>query len=254
MILFIVSTAAMIMAWLIPISSGSLRLAWLAAWAGLVAGFTGLLWKRPLLRLAPLMLAALVCLPWVLPGHPLDRDRLRADYLQRLTAFEGTMYFWGGENSRGIDCSGLPRKALRDAMLHQGLTTLNGRGIREFTAHWWFDASARALAQGYRNYTVGLQNKGSIRTMNTTGMVPGDLAVTEDGRHVMVYLGADQWIQADPGAGKVTIENGRTAPNHWFDAPVNTRRWSELAAGSELRKPPRFCRICEQVQFPEISK
>lgn len=217
--------------WLIPVSSGLLRVAWLAALAGCVMGLTGLVWKMPALRFLLVILAALACLPLFLPGRPLDRDALRADYLRRMKVLEGTPYFWGGETAWGIDCSGLPRKALREAMLRQGLSTLNGRAVRGFFENWWFDASAKALGQGYRGYTTGLPHKGSIRTMDTSGLLPGDLAITRDGRHVMVYFGADQWIQADPGAGKVIIENGRTAPNHWFDAPVTTHRWNALTEG-----------------------
>ena len=223
------STAVIATVWLVPVSSGILRLAWLAALAGLVVGLTGLLWKRPFLRLIPVSLAWLVCLPVVLPGRPLDRDALRRDYVQRLRDFEGAPYFWGGETAHGIDCSGLPRKALREAMLHQGLSTLNGKAVRGFFENWWFDASAKALGQGYRGYTVALPNKGTVRTLDTIGMRPGDLAVTGDGRHVMVFLENDRWIQADPGPGQVIIENGRTSPNRWFDAPVTIHRWSALS-------------------------
>jgi NlpC/P60 family len=225
------STAVIITVCLVPVSSGMLRLAWLAALAGLLVGLTGLLWKRPVLRLMPGSLALLVCLPMVLPGRPLDQAALRMDYCHRLIALEGSNYFWGGEATHGIDCSGLPRKALRQAMLHQGLSTLNGLGVRSFLENWWFDASAKALGQGYRQYTIRLPNKGTVRTMDTIGMHPGDLAVTADGIHVMVYLGDDQWIQADPGPGKVIIANARISSNKWFNAPITTHRWRVLSEG-----------------------
>jgi hypothetical protein len=224
-----ISSTVIITVWLVPVSSGILRLAWLAALAGFVFGLTGLLWKRPALRLIPGSLALLACLPMVIPGRPLDQVSLRADYCRRLKALEESPYHWGGESARGIDCSGLPRMALRQAMLHEGISTLNGQGVRAFLENWWFDASAKALGQGYRQYTVPLPNRGTVRAIDTTGMLPGDLAVTRDGVHVMVYLGDDQWIQADPGAGKVILENGRTSSIRWFDAPVFTCRWRVLS-------------------------
>jgi hypothetical protein len=48
-----------------------------------------------------------------------DRDRLRQNYIKALLGYEDVKYVWGGENSFGIDCSGLVRIALSDAMLWQ---------------------------------------------------------------------------------------------------------------------------------------
>jgi cell wall-associated NlpC family hydrolase len=53
---------------------------------------------------------------------------------------------WGGEGGMGIDCSGLPRRAYRDAMLSQGLQTLNGSLTRAWLDQWWHDAGARFMA------------------------------------------------------------------------------------------------------------
>jgi cell wall-associated NlpC family hydrolase len=171
----------------------------------------------------------LLLAPFLLPGKDIDRKALLDDYLKRIVTYEGIGYHWGGENRRGIDCSGLPRKALRDALLGQGLSNLNGRSTRLFLKHWWNDASAKALAEGYLGYAVPTGEKGTIATMGYDPLQPGDLAVTEDRRHVLIFLGGEDWIQADPGPNKVTIANGRTGESGWFTAPVTLHRWSVLA-------------------------
>jgi hypothetical protein len=61
--------------------------------------------------------------------------------------------------------------------------------------------------------------------MSYAGLVPGDLAVTTSGIHILAYAGDEQWIQADPGIGAVATLSGRTADNRWFDTPVTTHRW-----------------------------
>ena len=100
---------------------------------------------------------------------------------------EAILDYWGGESSRGIDCSGLPRRALRDALLAYGIRNLNGRAFRGYVEQWWFDASARALGEGYRDYTSPLGATGTIQEMDYGGLVPGDLAVTTSGVHILAY-------------------------------------------------------------------
>jgi cell wall-associated NlpC family hydrolase len=168
-------------------------------------------------------------IPFLLPSHAIDRAALRTAYLSNLKSYVGTRYIWGGENRIGIDCSGLPRKSLRMALLSCGLKTGNGGAMRAYAEQWWFDASAKALSQGYRGYTIPLHVSGKIQTLDYSTFEPGDLAVTSNGVHVMVYIGGDLWIQADPGIGKVAVLNGRTDANHWFKVPVTMHRWSVLA-------------------------
>lgn len=223
--------AAVPVLWWVPVRGGATRLAALAA---PVLLWIGLLWlvrrrrsARWIIGLAPVALA----IPFLLPGRGIDADRVRDGYVERMERLESTGYFWGGETARGIDCSGLPRKALRDSLFSEGIRGFNGAAIRLAFRHWWFDASAKALRDGYRGYATPLGVSGTVRGMDYSQLLPGDFVVTDDGVHVMCFLGGNRWIQADPGAGRVVIENGRTADNRWLEAPAGAFRWSVLEEG-----------------------
>ncbi|WP_193210754.1 NlpC/P60 family protein [Luteolibacter marinus] len=194
-----------------------------ACWVGLVIA----LWKKPLPRAAAIVGPCLLLLPLALPGRDLDRARLREDYLAAMQAFDGCRYVWGGENARGIDCSGLPRRALRDALRHQAIRG-NGRAARMWLAQWWFDTSARAMGEGYRGFTRPIGVEGPLWKLDPAELVAGDLAVTRGGSHVMVYLGGGSWIQADPGPGKVFIARADEDDNPWFRCEVSLHRWTVL--------------------------
>lgn len=182
-----------------------------------------------LIKSAVIGLAALGLAIAFLPGCPVNAERLRSRHVEALIAFESAPYLWGGEGRLGIDCSGLPRRALRSALLTEGALTLNPALIRQALNHWWHDASARALAEGYRDYAFPLGIEGTIQKLDPSSLLPGNLAITRDGIHVVVYLGGHRWIQADPGAQKVVIQNSRTESNAWFHAPVQLYRWRLLA-------------------------
>jgi len=129
----------------------------------------------------------------LVPGGRLDADEFRRDDVSRLAAVEGTKYFRGGESAGGIDCSGLPRCAYLDALLAYAMRHLDRNIFRRFAEQWWFDASARSLAGGYRGYTVPIDAKGTIGEMKSESMPPRDLAVTTCGVHALVYAGAESW-------------------------------------------------------------
>ncbi|MDP4623611.1 MAG: NlpC/P60 family protein [Akkermansiaceae bacterium] len=228
LILTLGSLAAIIMVNLDPVTTKLHRLILLSALIGIWLGPLILLWKKKPARIALCVIAAIAIIPFLLPGRTIDPQELRQDYLKRMISYQGTPYHWGGENSRGIDCSGLPRKALREALFSNGIRHLNGGSLRLFLKHWWNDASAKALAEGHLDFANPTGHSGTIATMDYSGLTPGDLIVTENRRHILAYVGNDQWIQADPSAGKVTIENGRTSPNGWFAVPVTSHCWSVL--------------------------
>lgn len=228
-LIFILGTIAGIFAIpLNPVNSKILKLAFLGCIVGAWLGFTILGWKSMRLRIVALIFPFIVVIPFILPSGVIDPEELRQDYVRRMNEFEGTKYFWGGESPRGIDCSGLPRRALRDALLAYGIQHFNGRAFRAYIEQWWFDASAKALGEGYRSYTSPIGTSGTINKMDYALLVPGDLAVTTSGVHILAYVGDGQWIQADPGIGVVATLDGRADDNGWFGTPVTTHRWQLL--------------------------
>ncbi len=162
-----------------------------------------------------------------LPGWEIDRGRLQGLYVKSLTVYEGTSYIWGGENRLGIDCSGLVRRGLIDANLQLACLTLNPRPFRTACALWWYDCSAAALLNEYRQWTRPLFTAESINAIPASRLHPGDIAVTSGGAHVLAYLGGNTWIEADPSFQKV-IKVKTPAQNPWFLHPVHIIQWTQL--------------------------
>jgi len=212
-----------------PVNSTIIKLAFLTCVVGAWAGLLILTWRWKPMWIALLTVPLLLAIPFILPGSRIEGKEVRDDYVRRLVKMEGTKYIWGGESHRGIDCSGLPRRALRDALLAYGIRHANGKAFRAYLEQWWFDASARALGEGYRHYTQPIGRNGTIREMDYSKLLPGDLAVTLSGIHVLVYMGEERWIQADPGIGRVALLNGRKDENEWFNTPVTVHRWQLIS-------------------------
>jgi hypothetical protein len=208
-----------------PIHDGAMRYGLVAALTIVWIGLLACVWPRKKTRIAALALPLLPALPFLLPGSPLDEVRLKQDYLSGMRGFKGSTYVWGGESTRGIDCSGLPRRALRDALAHQALT-VNGKAARLWLEQWWFDTSARAMMESYRGFTQATGVKGQMIKIDVSQVQPGDLAITSDGRHVMIYLENGEWIQADPGPGQVIVAAPGRDDNAWFNSLVSLHRWT----------------------------
>ena len=146
-----------------------------------------------------------------------------------LSNYIGVRYLWGGENSLGIDCSGLPRKSYRKALFTYGIAHLNSEALRLSLSHWWYDSSALAMSESYRNYLSPLHQKGTINNLEIENLQRGDLAITVDGVHVIVYLKDHLWIQADPFNEAVIITDSKKESNSWFDDEVRIYRWQNFS-------------------------
>ena len=178
-----------VVAWLTPVAYRTTRLFFLVCVASLWG--LGLFCLRKHRRVAiSLVGVGTALLVWVsIPGGALDPQRLREEYVEALKRYDGTRYIWGGENRIGIDCSGLVRNGLIDANVSVGLRAGNPRPIRTALDMWWYDCSAKALRDGYRAYTVPLFTAPSINSITNALLMPGDIAVTANGVHVLAYLG-----------------------------------------------------------------
>jgi hypothetical protein len=184
-------------------------------------------WRKRLLRAVLIVAAAIPILALCLPGRIPELDAIEEDYARALRSYLGVRYVWGGENHLGIDCSGLVRKALFWGLVSNGIRSLNGEPLRRAFEIWWYDASALALRNSYRGWTTELFRHENINTADPAQLKMGDLAVTTDGVHALVYLGNNVWIEADPDEKRV-IEVSLPTQNPWFETPVVFLRWKWL--------------------------
>ena len=206
------------------ITRSGLVLSFLGLWMGCLYFGWGKRWLRvPFLSLTVLAIAFLA-----FPSTNYDLDKLRQNYVDHLRSYEGTRYVWGGENKLGVDCSGLVRTALVKASFQQGIVTANPSLVRFSLSLWWHDSTAKALGEEYRNQTKHVLNAKSINELGQNKIIPGDIAVTDSGVHVLASLGNDEWIEADPYFEKVVIVKVPTPKNPWFQEPVHIMRWTEL--------------------------
>ena len=230
--------SVLIFTWLLPVSMGWSRALFVLDVAGLY--FTSLLlahghrvWRGLLWGLL-----ALTALFLCLPGRPYSQENLCRNTAARMASYKGTRYCWGGESHFGIDCSGLVRRGLIEAELKQGLLTANPRLLRLAIYLWWHDCSARQLGEGYLSFTRLLFTIPSINQTDPSRFLPADLAVTEDGSHVMAYLGDSRWIEAHPEPGKVIVVKVPSSDNPRFQIPVRILRWKQLDPDRSALSPP----------------
>jgi hypothetical protein len=223
------SIAILILTLIAPAGNGAIRLMTVLSAIGIWLGIPWLWRSRKVILAIWTIVTMLVTIFLLSPGSIVAADVLRSDYIDSLKTYHNTKYIWGGENHWGIDCSGLVRQGFIRANLSRGLKTVNAAPIRKGLLMWWFDASAVALKDGYQQWTKPLFAANSINEIDLKQLLPGDLAVTADGVHVLAYLGDGRWIEADPGIRKVIIVNVPEPNNGWFQMPVKIVRWQELS-------------------------
>lgn len=218
-----------IVLFLYPIENRPLRIGLILSLLGLWVGCLYFGWRRSTIRLVIILGTLITTVFLICPGRNVGAESLRNEYVKSLRSYEGTRYIWGGENGFGIDCSGLVRAGLIKASFQQGFLTFNPRLTRFALSLWWHDASAEALGQEYRHQTQRLLAAANLNELNQNKIMPGDIAVTVSGVHVMAYLGDSQWIEADPGLGKVVIIQTPERKNPWFQETFKILRWRELS-------------------------
>lgn len=228
--LFLWVLAAGLLAALIyyPVETMKLRAALVGLAAFVWFGFMVITWRRRFVR-GLMVLITTICAAFLLlpERESYDRDALTKEYLAALQRYEGAPYVWGGEKLWGIDCSGLMRRALGDALIVQGVRTLNPALIRQAVRLWWGDTTASNLGQG-RGGAKFLFETPSINTLDHAQIRPGDMAVTQSGVHILGYLGDRTWIEADPAAQKVLIAAAPSEAVLWFKGPMKMVRWEIL--------------------------
>jgi cell wall-associated NlpC family hydrolase len=171
------------------------------------------------------MIATFVAVP-LIPGRAkIDADRLRQRFVEPLGQYDGVRYVYGGENHRGIDCSGLVRAAMVRALADESLAAGDPALLRAALQLWWRDTNAIQLGKGANGLTLPIADGAAIPMRAAQNPRPGDLAVTTSGSHVLACLGANRWIEADPDIMRVHIVDLNTSPIGGQEVLMVAWRW-----------------------------
>lgn len=163
-------------------------------------------------------------------GREPDPAALRSAYVRNLRSYEGVRYLWGGESYLGIDCSGLARTAMWQAMVTEGIRTANPRLLGpRLWMFWWRDVSALAMENQAYGYTAQIGKVDKLAGCDHSALRPGDLATAGSGIHVLMYLGNGEWIEASPQDGRVTINRASADSDRpYFNMQATFLRWRAL--------------------------
>ena len=213
LILFLLSAGVLALIIILPYRTTLVRLGLIALWILAGVSLASVLWRRKVWRTLLLLAVALASAFVILPARDrIDTSRLRERFVYQLETYDGVRYIYGGENHRGIDCSGLVRAAMVRALVDEGIRSLNPGLIRAAFTLWWRDTNAIQLGKGGQGLTLPIGGGLPVPMRAARNLRRGDLAVTMSGSHVLGYLDADRWIEADPDVGGVHIVDLNTSP------------------------------------------
>ena len=197
--------------------------------------FTVLLYSNRLFATYPRLLypafflLALFVTWTVLGNKPYDVEMLRAAYFGRLASFNNHPYIKYGEAHNGVDSSGLARAALWQAMLKDGIREVNPRLLGPMLwKFWWRDMSVRDIKDGKYKYTKVVGHVSKLTGYNSSKSQIGDMAIVGN-KHILIYLGDERWIEANPEKKKVIIsELAEHSKYEWLNKPATFVRWWAL--------------------------
>jgi hypothetical protein len=213
LILFLCCAGVLGLMIVLPWRTSLVRLGLIALWvlAGIL--LLSLLWRRKVWRTIVLLVLALSGAFVLFPGrNQPDTARLRQRFVHRLQTYDGVRYVYGGENHRGIDCSGLVRAAMVRALLDEGISSADPALLRAAFTLWWRDTNALQLGKGGKGLTLPIGDGVPIPMRAAPNLRSGDLAVTTSGSHVLACVDDHRWIEADPDIGGVHIVDLDTSP------------------------------------------
>ena len=120
------------------------------------------------------------------------------------------------------------RRGMIDGLFIEGSRRLDPAMLRQSFDLWWHDCTANELKDGFRNLTVPVLATPSLNVLDHSRILPGDMAVTDSGAHVLAYVGDHRWIEADPYVGRVITVTAPAPGNVWFTGPMKIVRWHAL--------------------------
>jgi hypothetical protein len=232
-ILWLVALAQLVAGALVyPVSNAITRAGGVALFVLVWFGLAALCWRLRPVRyfclVVTLFAAGFIAWPSRIKA---DADALRHDYVAALRRYDGVPYVWGGESLSGIDCSGLIRRGLIDALFTRGIRTADPALVRSALSLWWNDCSARDLGEARSGLTVPVVEVKNLNEFDPAKILPGDMAVTSNGVHILAFTGDRTWIEADPAADRVLTLTTPDPDCSWFKSNMKIVRWRLLQSG-----------------------